>query len=488
MIGAARLLAGWLTPVMWLAPAAMVVADGPEGLWIALVVALSPLVALLVGGARASDPPATEPPLHHAILVAVIGLLVWANLALAGDVAAALGIPRWHGIVLASSPALVALALARFAVAPVPLLVLAFAGIGLPLMALMQGSGVAPGHAWQMLAAQPAFRFAPHSAAVADGRDLGAGSRPIVVAFDEEQRVTAPAGGAIRVLTRDALREPRQEVTLAPGQAVALRPGDRVEADPGTRLRFEAGRRVPGAPASGAAWAAGPPPARPAARLSFGLAVVGGAVALFADPRFAPPRRATAVVAGAGLLAALGWSQAWAVYGVLQAPDVYLGGIALASMIQVPVLAVGGAGARLQTVLLAGLLAALAAASASLIERPHAAQASPRDGGRALGLWALLFAGAGAAALRAVDPWAIALWAFGLAASTVAVSAVLPVSDVRLSGAGSGFGVGVFAALSAVRWLEVTGPAAWLLALDPLLAAIAVSVVCRLAFRRVARA
>ena len=56
------------------------------------------------------------------------------------------------------------------------------------------------------------------------------------------------------------------------------------------------------------------------------------------------------------------------------------------------------------------------------------------------------------------------------------------------SGAGSGFGVGVFAALSGLRWLEVTGPAAWLLVLDPLLAAIAVSVVCRLAFRRIARA
>jgi len=488
MIGGVRVVAGWLTPVMWVAPAAMVLANGPEGLWVALVVALAPLVALLVGAARAADPAAPEPPLHGAILMAVVGALMWANLALAGDVAAVLGIPRWHGVVLAGGPALVALTVARFAAAPAPLLAMAFAGVGLPLVALAQGSGVAPAHAWQTLAEQPAFRFGPHSVSVTDGRDLGVGSRPVAVAVDEEQRVTAPAGGAIRVYTRDALREPRQEVTLAPGQAVALRSGDQVEADPGTRLRFEVGRRVPGAPATGATWAAGPPPARPVASLSLGLALVGGAVALFADPRFVPPRRATAVVAGAGLLAALWWFQAWAVYGALQAPDVFLGGIALASVVQVPVLAMGAVGSRLQSVLLVGLLAALAAASAALVARPRATSAGAREWGRDLGLWVLVFAGAGAAALSAIDPWAIALWAFGLAASTVAVSAVLPVPDARLSGTGAGLGLGVFVVLSALRWLGAAGPAAWLLALDPLLTAVAVSVALRLAFRRVARA
>ena len=103
---AVRLVSGWLTPVVWLVPSALMLRDGPGGLWVGLLVVLAPLLALVVGGARAAAPP-SESALHGAVLVVVAALLIWANLSLAGDVATALGIPRWHGVVLAAGPALV---------------------------------------------------------------------------------------------------------------------------------------------------------------------------------------------------------------------------------------------------------------------------------------------------------------------------------------------------------------------------------------------
>ena len=145
------------------------------------------------------------------------------------------------------------------------------------LVRVAQVSGVIPLRAWQTLAGRDAFHFGPGSASVTAGRDISGRSRRAVVALDEEHRVSAPSGGAVRVHTRAGAHQASQEWKLAPGQSVALRPGDRLEAEPGTRLRFEAGRRVPGAPPSGAAWAAGAGLPRPAPLLALALTLVGGA-------------------------------------------------------------------------------------------------------------------------------------------------------------------------------------------------------------------
>ena len=459
---AIRLVSGWLTPVVWLVPSALMLRDGPGGLWVGLLVVLAPLLALVVGGARAAEPPG-ESALHGAVLVAVAALLIWANLSLAGDVATALGIPRWHGVVLAAGPALILALWRRVPALSVVLLVVALLGMALPLARVVQVSGVTPVHAWQALASQEAFHFASGSASVTEGRDISGGSRRAPVALDEEQRVSAPSGGAVRVHTRDALRQASQEWKLAPGQSVSLRPGDRLEGEPGTRLRFEAGRRVPGAPASGAAWAAGGSPPRPVALVALGLTLVGGAIALFAQPRFVAPARRTAAVAGGMLLVALLWTQGWTVYAALRAPDVFLGGVTLASVVEVPALALGAAGSPFQLALLLGLLAAFAAGSAALIERPGAGGASAgadgrggADVGRDLGFWAAIFLGAGAAGLWAVDPWAIALWALGLAASALAAGAVLPGAGPRASSGAVALGLAVFVVLSALRWTGAT--------------------------------
>ena len=503
---AVRLVSGWLTPVVWLVPSALMLRDGPDGLWVGLLVVLAPLLAVVVGGARAATPPA-ESALHGVVLVVVAALLIWANLSLAADVATALGIPRWHGVVLAAGPALVLALWRRVPALSAALLVVAIAGMAVPLARVAQVSGVDPTRAWQTLASREAFHFAPGSASVAGGRDIFGGSRRAPVALEEEQRVSAPSGGAVRVLTRDALRPGSQEWNLAPGQSVSLRPGDRLEAEPGTRLRFEAGRRVPGAPASGAVWAAGGGPPRPVALVALGLTLVGGAIALFGQPHCVAPGRRTAAVAGAALLVALLWAQGWTVYAALQAPDVFLGGVTLASVVEVPALALGAPGSPFQVALLVGLLAAFAAGSAALIERPGAAGAAAGAGrfgggadvGRDLGFWAAVFAAAGAASLWAVDPWAIALWALGLAASTVAAGAVLPGTGARASAGALAIGLAVFVLLSALRWVGGTDvvpiplPAAiaeayraalGVLTAEPVLAAVPASLVLRLVLGR----
>ena len=139
-------------------------------------------------------------------------------------------------------------------------------------------------------------------------------------------------------------------------------------------------------------------------------------------------------------------------YAALQAPDVFLGGVTLASVVEVPALALGAPGSPFQVALLVGLLAAFAAGSAALIERPGAAGASAAgvgggaDVGRDLGFWAAVFAAAAAASLWAVDPWAIALWALGLAASTLAAGAMLPGTGARASAGAVAIGLAVFAA------------------------------------------
>jgi len=485
MPGATRVMAGWLTPVMWLMPAALMLSEGPDGLWVALLVMLAPLVGLATGAARASRGPLAEPPLHAGILVLVAGLLIWANLALAGDVAAALGAPRWHGVVLTGGPALILALWRRVPLVAPALLAIALGGMLLPLLVLAQASGMGPLRAWEALATRRTFRFPSASAWVTDGRELSVGSSRPLLTLDEEQRISAPAGGTVHVHTREGTREAHQDWTLGPGQAIAPRPGDRLEAEPGTRLRFEAERRVPGAPASGAAWAVGRPSGW-LARLGVGVTLLGGAIALLSEPRFVAPRRRTAALAGGLLLVALGWGQSWTVYGALQAPDLFLGGVTLSRVVEVPALAFaqGQLGSRLQAVLLIGLLAAFVATSAALIERPGAADSLTRaDVSRDLGLWLVVFAGAGAASLWPVSPWAITLWGLGLAASSLAPGAVLPAPSPRLGRAVTALGLAVFVVLHGLRWLSgAPGGVTGAVFLHPVIAAVAVA----LAFRWVA--
>ena len=452
MGGSARLLAAWLMPVTWLAAAAAMLRGGSEGAWLGLVLALAPLLALCVA---ARHPPAgadPEPRLRAMALVLAVGLLAWANLSLAGDIAADLGGPRWPGAVIAGSPALILLAwprAERFASAG---LVLALIGVGLPLLTLAQAAGMGPLRAWDAVASREAFQFPRRSPWVTDGRVLGGQKARGPMAFDEEHRVTAPGGATLVVATRDLGRDSEREWKLEPGQSITFRPGDRLLVTGGAALRFEAGRRVPGAPPSGPDWAQG---GRPVWRDRVGLAVtvLGGAVALLAAPGFITSSRGTAVAAGAALVAAFAWAQAWSVYGALQTPEVFLGGVTLAGLTEAPALAVGLHGPKVQAILLAGLLAAFVASALALGSRAGVA------GGRDVGLRAGVLVAATAASLLPGDAWAIAVAGLGVAGSAVAPGLLWP-SEPRLAAGASALGLVVFVLLSVLRWVQGPAPGA----------------------------
>src|SRR6266850_966191 len=87
MTSVARILAVWLTPVVALAVPAALAARGPEGLWLGLVVTLAPLIALGAGGVRpaAAEGVSAAGTLFPVVtLLVTVGVLLWANIALAG--------------------------------------------------------------------------------------------------------------------------------------------------------------------------------------------------------------------------------------------------------------------------------------------------------------------------------------------------------------------------------------------------------------------
>ena len=87
----------------------------------------------------------------------------------------------------------------------------------------------------------------------------GYGKSVIAAQWREEllRRGAQVAWLTLQPVERDAMRVVVREWRLGAGDALTVRPGDQLTVDPGARVRFEAGRRVPGAPPSGMAWAAG---------------------------------------------------------------------------------------------------------------------------------------------------------------------------------------------------------------------------------------
>jgi hypothetical protein len=101
MTSASRVLAVWLTPAVVLALPAALAARGPDGLWLGLVLAFTPLMTL---GLASTYPETTssgsrggggEPLFPVVTLLITVGVLLWANIVLAGDAAAWLGARRW---------------------------------------------------------------------------------------------------------------------------------------------------------------------------------------------------------------------------------------------------------------------------------------------------------------------------------------------------------------------------------------------------------
>jgi hypothetical protein len=418
MKAAAQVLGVWLTPVLWLSMPAMVVARGPDGLWIGLVLVLVPLIALGLGPRK---PALVEPESIFPVVVLLftVSILFWANLILAGDAAAWLGFPRWHGIALAAASGCLLTAW-RHAGRLVPVLLLV-AGLTVPapLIELARAAGAGPLEAWAKVAAQPAFRFPASSAWVTRGLPLESISSRGPIRFDEEHRVTVPSGGRLSARTADGGRPDRQEWTLAAGQSVVFRPGDRLQDSSAARVQFEPDKRVPGSPVSGVAWAAGRPPdwVRSAGLL---VTLLFGAAALCRPVRPERTSRSTVAVVAVGGLVAFLWAQLWAVYSLLVSPDVLLGTVSPDRLLVLLTMREDPAGPLLQSLPPVGGLASFLASSIVLRERLGALDATGGgEIGRDWSLWTGVFALAALAAVWRLDSWSLALLGLGAAGSSL---------------------------------------------------------------------
>src|SRR5258705_9391292 len=117
-------------------------------------------------------------------------------------------------------------------------------------------------------------------------------------------------------------------------------------------------------------------------RVGQAVTLLAGAAALLRAGLAARPARDRLGVAAGGLLLAFAWAQGWAVYALIQAPDLFLGGVTLERLFELPAHALFAEPWRrtLQTLLLAAGLAPFLASSPALRE-PLRAPHSPRGGG-----------------------------------------------------------------------------------------------------------
>jgi hypothetical protein len=377
-------IAAWTSPVLLALVAARALAGGPDAPALALAAVVAPLIAFLCPAASGGQ----RPNLVATLAVgAGLGFMLWANLLLFADVAGLLGLPRWATATLATLVALLTVELAQVADTGVPraprrsargraqgngarLYQIALRGGGLTLLytsalgfvALVAIIGatlvVSPWGAWREVASRPALTFGERSPWVTEGRTL---ARPIALDFTEGHRVTALSAATYRVVEPGRFREWQ----LRPGETLSLRAGDRLVLDAGARLRFEAGKRIPGAPASGVAWADPPERGGLAAVLeALGTLVtlVGGALALVGSR---PALGARAVYAGSGLLLVLVLSAlCLGVFGAYAAPGLSIGVPALAATFDLPAAIVPGPMGRALGALGAGVLLVLFAATA----------------------------------------------------------------------------------------------------------------------------
>ena len=437
-------VAAWLQPALVAALAFRVTAGEADAPWLALAALVAPLVALLARGRSPASNPVTA-----AVAALAVTLVLAADFLLAAEAATLLGAPRWQGVVLAALPAvIVAVWPAVGRMSPGALAAAAGALLLAPAaVALAAGS---PLTAWQRSGMRPVLTFASESPWVTAGERF---ARPTTLRFAEGQRVVVLTTGLYRVVERDVAPPIVREWRLTAGEALTLRPGDELGVEAGARLRFEAGRRVPGAPASGIAWAdatARGPGMLPVAAGAV-VTLVGGALALVPAARRGRAAAAGPLVLLVSVTAAL----AWGVYAA-GAPDLVLTGALSAPLLRLPALALGPSAAPLAW--LTGLALVLMLATASMALRQRLA-ASASD---ALELWVGAVLVATALAVWPLDPWRVLMLGLGLAAAAWAPARLATSTAGALAGPIVG-GV-AFVALAALPAVAPGAPA-WLDAL-----------------------
>jgi hypothetical protein len=437
-------VAAWLQPALVAALAFRVTAGAADAPWLGLAALVAPLVALLARGR-----PLAPNPVTATVATITVTLVLAADFLLAAEAATLLGAPRWQGAVLAALPAVIVAAWpAAGRLSPGALAAAAGALLLAPAaVALAAGS---PLTAWHRSGTRPALTFASESPWVVAGERF---ARPTTLRFTEGQRVVVLTAGVYRVVERDVVPPTVREWRLAAGEALTLRPGDELSVEDGARLRFEAGRRVPGAPASGIAWAdaiARGPRMLPLAAGAV-VTLLGAALALVPTAR-----RGRAAAAGPlVLLAAVTAALAWGVYAA-GAPDLVLAGALPAPLLRLPALALGPGGAPLAWLTGLALVLMLATASVALRQRLAA------SGSAALELWVGAVVVATALAVWPLDPWRVLTLGLGLAAAAWAPARLATSAAGALAGPIVG-GV-AFVALAALPALAPGAPV-WLDAL-----------------------
>ncbi|MFQ5899759.1 MAG: hypothetical protein ACE5JN_16140 [Candidatus Methylomirabilia bacterium] len=469
-------IAIWIMPPLLFSLPIELLVEGRDGLWIALLVVVAPLIALLL----VAVPGGTMKPVTgmRTPVVVVVALLLWAQLLLAGDLAASLGFPRLAGILTAACGALLVTGLSPRGQRWRALLPIALLALFVPLVVIIGVADRLPHEAWSAAASRLAFRFAPDSPWVVGGRPIQVEPGVETLLFEEEHRITVLTEGPLRLMINDRGKTQIYEWTLAAGQSINLRPGDRLFVEPGRRLLFEAGKRVPGAPVWGLRWADTPfGPLGPGLLwlLGAGLTVVGGALAILTYGRSVPTSRLTGALGGISVLLILLWAEGWAIYTVSEAPEIFLGGLSPSKLFELPVLILPGSrwGPALRGLTMFGGYLALLANAVALREL-----LARRKGERVGGLWVAMLAAATVGSMWVVDPWMVLLIALGLAASTLAplAWAALPPGRAQAATAGVGTGAAVFLGLTVLRQLQpVPGPWAEPLLTYPALVAAPVS-------------
>jgi hypothetical protein len=390
------------------------------------------------------------------VTIAVVAFVLGGQLRFLADVALLFGATTRGALAMAAALALpCTMRSARRWLAP--LVGLALVGIAAPLITMALVSGLTPWRAWTAVAARPALAFSPAGPWTRDGGRFAVAT---TLTFTEEHRITAVEPATVRVTERDGTRGTVRVWRLGAGESLSLRPGDRLALDAGTRLRFETSRRVPGAAASGVAWAEpeGDGHAHGLGWLAaLTLTLVGGALAL--GDTGTRPTRASAIGTPLVLLVLALAGVTWGLYAAYGAPDLTLGAPALAAMARLPLHVLPAPASLAMTALLVGglvasFLAAALALAAHLAEVIGADGATPMRRMPATAYAVALALGVGAA-VASSDAWSLLVSGLGLAAAALAAPA-LAAADGRARNVGAVVGALAFAVVAAAALLTAS--------------------------------
>jgi hypothetical protein len=412
-------VAAWTSPVLGIAVVARVTAGGVEAPLFVLAVLLAPLLALL---AREGPRPARS-GFAFTIALAIVVCALGAGFRAVTDLGRVLGVEA--GVSLGAAVVLVLVTTLWPGVQMVAATASALGTAALLAAVVLLGVSVSamPWTVWSRVATRGAFELGARSEWTGEGARFPV---PVTLTFTEPHQITAATPAVVRVTERDR-GTTVHERQLAAGESLLLRSNDTVSIPAGARVRFEKGRRVPGAPASGVAWADGAGKTRPRLLvwwIGLTLTLAGGALMVV---RPTPLSRVSAALGPASVAGVILAATCWAVYAVDAAPELSIGVSPAAVLARLaPVVADEPWRSRLLGAVVLAFAALLIGCAAALrhclidLGRHGSAPAVPSGRRRLLeaATWLLAVVVAAGASVLAADGWTLLWHGAGLAAAT----------------------------------------------------------------------